>query len=86
MDINQGAVQPDAWRALIIAAVGVFVMGFALGPYAIWRARHASEMIEASPWLRGRWHVRAAYLLGALALVQGLVGLAGKYLIAPGGM
>lgn len=85
-DIDKHAVHPGALNAVAIAAIGIFLFGFALGPYAIWRARETSKLLDASPWLRGRWHLRVAYALGTLALIQGVVNLASKYIINPGGM
>ena len=82
--VNRAEVQQDALRAVVMGAVGIFVLGFALGPYAIWRASTASKILDASPWLRGRWHVRAAYVLGALATAQGLITLGGRYLLNAG--
>ncbi len=76
--ISNDEVQSDAMRAVMLATVGIFAAGFAIGPYAIWRAHSASKILEQTPWLRGKWHVRAAYLLGALATVQGLLFLWGR--------
>ena len=80
-EIQSEAVQPDALRAAFMGALGIVFLGFLLGPYAFWRARMASQLLDRQPWLRGRWHVRAAYVLAALATAQGLVTLAGKFLL-----
>lgn len=80
-DLKVNAVVPDALRAVVIGAVGIVIAGFVLGPYAIWRAHQASVLIERAPWFRGRWHVRAAYILGGLATFMGVLSLVAKFLI-----
>lgn len=79
-EVSRGAVQQDALRAVVIASVGVLAFGLILGPYAIVRARMAARSLERTPWLRGWWHVRATYFIGALALIQGLIGLAARFI------
>jgi hypothetical protein len=83
--IERDAVQPDALRSALLAAVGIFVAGFVLGPYALWRAWGTARLLEQTPWLRGRWHVRAAYVLGAIATLQGLIQLWGRFFGAGAG-
>ncbi len=82
-ELRRDAVQPDAVRAVIIGAIGVVAFGFVLGPYAIWRARMASRMLERTPWMRGHWHVRAAYALAGLATLMGILTLLGRALAPP---
>jgi hypothetical protein len=78
--IDRDAVHPDAMRSVMLAAVSVFVAGFLVGPYALWRAWSTSQNLAQTPWLRGRWHLRAAYLLGALGTASGLIQLWARFL------
>lgn len=68
-------VHPNALRVLAIAMLSVFLFGFALGPYALWQTSRATAALEQTPWLRGRWHLRAATVLGVFGTVLGLVTL-----------
>ena len=79
-ELGRDRVQVDAMRAALIATVGLFLGGFLLGPYSLWRARAAREYVVCRPWVRGRWQVYAAVLIGAVATVQGLLVLAGRFL------
>jgi len=76
-EIDRSAVQGDAQRAALMAAGGVVVLGFVLGPVAILRARASGGSLDRARWLRGRWHLRAAWVLGVLACLQGIVWLLG---------
>jgi len=78
--LERHAVVPDALNAALVGALGVMIFGFVLGPYAIWRARTAAKMVERAPWFRGMWHIRAAYMLGAIATLSGVITLLGKTL------
>lgn len=76
-EIDRGAVQGDAMRSALMAGAGVVVLGFLLGPLAMARTRVAGRLLERTPWLRGYWHIRATWVLGALAVLQGIVWLLG---------
>ena len=80
-ELQRDMVQPDAARCPIIAAIGIFLMGFVVGPYAIWRARMARRLLDRSPWLRGRWHLWATYVLAGFAIVQGVVSVIGRFMV-----
>ena len=79
-ELARDAVQTDAARTPVIAIFGLFIGGFLLGPYALWRARAARDYVESRPWARGRWQPRAAYVLGGVATLQGLLVLAGRFM------
>jgi hypothetical protein len=79
-DLQRDAVQAAASRAPLIATVGLFLAGFLIGPYALWRARTARGHVQARPWMRGKWQVYAAFFLGSVAAVQGILVLAGRLL------
>lgn len=85
LDVEKNAVQPRAMIPVALGAAGIFFAGFILGPYAIWRAREAQKLLEHAPWLRGVWHVRAAYFLGGLATVQGVISLLVRFSGTGGG-
>lgn len=74
---EQSAVLPDAQRAALMASVGLLMAGFLVGPYALNRAQNAAQLSARTPWLRGRWHLRAAYALGGIATLIGLLTLWG---------
>jgi hypothetical protein len=76
-DVAVARTHGEALRAGVIGALGVVVGGLLLGPYALFRAHAASGLLDRAPWLRGRWLVRAGWLLGALGTLQGLVWLLG---------
>lgn len=78
-EIENKVVLPDANRALLMAALGLFAAGFVLGPYALWRASQAQRLLRWTPWLRGRWHIRAAFVLGGVATLQGVMFLVGRF-------
>ena len=82
-DIDEAAVQPDALRAALFAGGGLFAVGFLLGPWAIFRTRVATALLTRCPWFRGAWHVKAAWVLGVLAVMQGVVWLLGLTLFKP---
>jgi hypothetical protein len=79
-DLQRDAVHAAASRAPLIATVGLFLAGFLIGPYALWRARTAQGHVQARPWMRGKWQVYAAFFLGSVAAVQGILVLAGRLL------
>lgn len=76
-DVTAARPHGDALRASLVGAAGVVLGGLLLGPYALFRARASRDALERAPWLRGRWLLRAAWVLGALATLQGLVWLLG---------
>ncbi len=80
-ELQFDAVQPEALSAVVLAGIGMFLAGALLGPYALWRSYRATQSLERTPWLRGRWHIRAAMLLGALGFVQGLIFFASRWLV-----
>ena len=61
--------------AAIAVLFGLKWIGLLLGPYAISRAWKAQQILTDAHWLRGRWHVRAAYVLGGFATAIGAVTL-----------
>jgi len=78
-DVHQKSVLPEAWWAVLMALVatvfGFKLVGLLLGPYAISRAWKAQQILADAYWLRGIWHVRAAYVLGGFATAIGAVTL-----------
>lgn len=76
-EIVRGTVQPHALRAAVLAGGGMLVFGVVLGPLALFRARMGAVMLDRAPWLRGQWHVRAAWVLGVLAILNGIIWLVG---------
>ena len=83
-ELQKDAVQPDAMRAPIIAIAGLFIAGFLLGPYALWRANMARQQLQVRPWMRGRWQIYATFVIAGIATVQGVAILVGRMLAGGG--
>jgi hypothetical protein len=83
--LHADKVHPDAVRVLLISLLSVFMFGFAVGPYAIWRGTKVARTLERTPWLRGRWHVLAGFALAGFGTALGLVFLLGRYVLDTGG-
>jgi hypothetical protein len=78
-------VHPDAMRVLAMAIFSVFIFGFAVGPYTIWRGSQVNRALDRANWLRGQWHVRAAYVLAGFGTALGIVSLIARFATDGGG-
>lgn len=70
------AVCKDANDALKLAALSFFCFGIVLGPMAISKAMGAKKKIAGNPGLSGEGRANAAMIMGALALVLWIIGMA----------
>jgi uncharacterized protein DUF4190 len=66
----------EANEALTYGIVGMFCFGIVLGPVAISKALKAKKMISMNPRLAGSGKATAGLVLGILALVFWVIGIA----------
>ena len=68
----------EANEALTYGIVGMFCFGIVLGPVAISKALKAKKMISMNPRLAGSGKATAGLVLGILALVFWVIGIAAR--------
>ena len=66
----------EATEALTYGIIGLFCFGIVLGPVAISKALKARKMIAMNPRLAGSGKATAGLILGTLALVFWVIGIA----------
>ncbi len=67
------AVNPVATIAVLAGVLSLFTCGLVMGPVALWYARQAEKTLDRTPWMRGLWHARAAYVLGSVGTIIGIL-------------
>ena len=68
----------EANDALKYAIIGIFCFGIILGPMALSKAGEAQKMIDNDPRYKGAGKVKAAYIIGSLAILFWLVGIVNR--------
>ncbi len=66
----------EATEALTYGIIGLFCFGIVLGPVAISKALKAKKMIAMNPQLAGSGKATAGLVLGIIALVFWVIGIA----------
>jgi len=75
--VPEAATQPckEASEALIYAIIGLFCVGFILGPIAVYKAIQAKKLMAANPNLTGSGKATAAMVIGVLDLIFSIIGI-----------
>jgi hypothetical protein len=74
----------EAKTAMTTAIVGMFIFGIILGPVALAQAHKASQILTTNPQLTGWERVRAARIIGVVALVFGILNILSRVIGAHG--
>lgn len=69
---------PDAKSALTNAIIGIFCLGFVLGPIAVYKGIKALNIIANDPGYTGRGKAIAAIVIGGIVTLLNIVGIIAK--------
>ena len=77
-EVYNNQVLGTASSALLLSVVGAIaglfgISGLIIGAFAMMRAERARRALEHLHWLRGGWHVKATFLLGAFSITVALI-------------